>query len=612
MGYDAFISYSHVADGRLAPALQGALHRFAKPWWKLRAVNVFRDETSLAAAHDLTQSIRDALQEARYFILLASPASAGSAWVEREVRFWLEHKSVAHVLIVLTEGHIAWGSAGDFDWSRTTALAPALAGVFKAEPLWVDLSFARSSEQLSTHDPRFQQAVARLAARLHGKSLDVIAGEEVRQYRRTRRIARAAVSSIAALALVAVMAAWFAYRGQRRAEVNLEQALNGVDGLAKLVAKDMQDDAAGIAVTLRLKMLNQAGSILANLDAGGEGDAIAPIRAATLAEFAAAYGTLGKYDEANVRVSEAIRLLTQRTRGTPSDLHAAAELARAHKTFGELLYAEGKAPQRAVEEFERAAAAFSALSKATPAHPDADDWRLSAYRSLIIAGDVYVSLASGMEPRASSACADPKTCFAKARDLFQRALGNLQTEPDEAADAADGFRWRNAALAGRQRLARIAEAGGDLLGARAVYSTIANDYAKMSAALPQQMRWKENQIGMYWSIGRVDALLCDRQAARQSYGEALALARELHRIEPARADWHRHLARSLIFAARAALAAGDVKQARSLYAENRAENAILARAQPDDSEIKSETVESATQLASAETIQVPACVGPVR
>lgn len=30
--YDAFISYSHALDGRLAPALQSALHRFTKPW----------------------------------------------------------------------------------------------------------------------------------------------------------------------------------------------------------------------------------------------------------------------------------------------------------------------------------------------------------------------------------------------------------------------------------------------------------------------------------------------------------------------------------------------------------------------------------------------------
>jgi hypothetical protein len=46
MKYDAFISYSHAADGALAPALQRGLHRLAKPWYALR---VYRDETNLAA-----------------------------------------------------------------------------------------------------------------------------------------------------------------------------------------------------------------------------------------------------------------------------------------------------------------------------------------------------------------------------------------------------------------------------------------------------------------------------------------------------------------------------------------------------------------------------------
>jgi hypothetical protein len=31
MRYEAFVSYSHAVDGRLAPALQSALHRLAKP-----------------------------------------------------------------------------------------------------------------------------------------------------------------------------------------------------------------------------------------------------------------------------------------------------------------------------------------------------------------------------------------------------------------------------------------------------------------------------------------------------------------------------------------------------------------------------------------------------
>ena len=34
---DAFISYSHVADGDLAPALRRGLHQLGKPWYRTRA-----------------------------------------------------------------------------------------------------------------------------------------------------------------------------------------------------------------------------------------------------------------------------------------------------------------------------------------------------------------------------------------------------------------------------------------------------------------------------------------------------------------------------------------------------------------------------------------------
>ena len=48
MAYNAFMSYSHTADGSFAAALQSAFHSFAKPWHKLRALHIFRDQTNLA------------------------------------------------------------------------------------------------------------------------------------------------------------------------------------------------------------------------------------------------------------------------------------------------------------------------------------------------------------------------------------------------------------------------------------------------------------------------------------------------------------------------------------------------------------------------------------
>src|SRR3954466_6258799 len=76
--YAAFISYSHAVDGKLAPALQNGLHRFARPSFALRALRVFRDDASLSVNYGLWSSIEQALRDSEFFILLASPEAAHS------------------------------------------------------------------------------------------------------------------------------------------------------------------------------------------------------------------------------------------------------------------------------------------------------------------------------------------------------------------------------------------------------------------------------------------------------------------------------------------------------------------------------------------------------
>jgi hypothetical protein len=74
--YDAFISYSHAKDKPVAAALQGAVQRLGKPWYRRRALRIFRDDTSLSATPHLWPSIEEALARSRYLILLVSPQSA--------------------------------------------------------------------------------------------------------------------------------------------------------------------------------------------------------------------------------------------------------------------------------------------------------------------------------------------------------------------------------------------------------------------------------------------------------------------------------------------------------------------------------------------------------
>src|SRR5262249_21994693 len=161
------ISYSHAADDQLAPALQLGLHRFAKPWYRLRAMRVFRDKTGLAVTPELWGAIEKALADSDYFILLASPQAAQSKWVEQEVDWLLENRSAAQLLLVCTDGDLLWDPASkDFDWTKTTALPPRLKRVFQAEPKYLDLRFAKTENHVSLRQPKFLEAIAQLSATL--------------------------------------------------------------------------------------------------------------------------------------------------------------------------------------------------------------------------------------------------------------------------------------------------------------------------------------------------------------------------------------------------------------------------------------------------------------
>ena len=205
--YDAFVSYSHAADDLLAPRLQAGLQRFAKPWWRRRALRIFRDESSLSASPHLWASIVTAMEGSAWFVLLLSPDAASSPWVNQEINWWAQNKDPSRIIPVLTDGTFIWTNGevgGD--------VAPqALRGVFSEEPRWVDLRFARDEEQLDLKNPRFSAAVADIASALRGIPKDELESEEVRQHRRTIRTAWAAGAVVVLLALLATGAAFFAF-----------------------------------------------------------------------------------------------------------------------------------------------------------------------------------------------------------------------------------------------------------------------------------------------------------------------------------------------------------------------------------------------------------------
>lgn len=199
--YNAFISYSLTADNRLAPDVHSALHRLARPFYALRAVRVFRDKTGLAPSPDLWESIVRALGSSDWFLLFASPLAAQSYWVRQEIDWRLEHRSTDHLIIVLTDGHIAWDrSSRDFDWSVTDALPRSLSGRFKGEPRYVDFTKFHNQQALSLRDNAFREKIIDIGAPLHGKTPEEMHSEDLHRHRQFIRVLCAVVLVIAGLA----------------------------------------------------------------------------------------------------------------------------------------------------------------------------------------------------------------------------------------------------------------------------------------------------------------------------------------------------------------------------------------------------------------------------
>ncbi len=240
--YDSFISYSHSADGKLAPAIQAGLQRLAKPWSRRRALEVFRDETGLAVSPDLWGSITEAMDASSWFVLLASPEAAQSKWVDQEIERWLgrgpEFRN--RILPVLTAGTLDWDDERNTFSSATDAAPPALYHAFDSEPLYVDLSWARDDQQLDLDNARFRQSIAHLAAPMHGVTQDELIGEDVRQHRRSVRIRRIAVASLAALTVGAVAASFFAIQNARQADQSAAESRSRE--LAAVAENSMEED----------------------------------------------------------------------------------------------------------------------------------------------------------------------------------------------------------------------------------------------------------------------------------------------------------------------------------------------------------------------------------
>jgi tetratricopeptide (TPR) repeat protein len=515
--YDAFISYSHAEDKPVAAALQTAVQRLGKPWYRRRALRIFRDDTSLSATPHLWPSIEQALGQSRFLILLVSPQSAASQWVGKEVAYWLTNKSIDTLLLAVTDGDVGWdNTAGDFVWSAQTPLPAVLKGRFPAEPKWVDLRDYRAGAPAK--QGKFLDLAADLAAAIHGMPKEDLLSQEVRQQRRALMLAWSAAASLLVLAVAAGWQ-WQIARLQRaKAESALTAAAGTADRLVYDLALDLRN-RRGMPVDLVMNILDRAVAMQSQLaNAQDTTPELRRLEATAMGELATTLADQGAGQSAKSAADRAVAITEDLVKSAPANQVYQRDLAIALNKAGDAsIHLEDG--DSALKFFERARDIIETLVKASPGDGELQD-DLAACLGRIGG----VQMVTGKRPEA----------LATAQQAVQVLQNLVDSHPDNTG-------WQYSLSLAHNRVGLISKATGQSTAALKAFQAGLAIRQKLVEAEPNNTEFEYGLFDDYTRTGDLLAATGAQDDALAAYQKGLAVIEKLAASDPANKQWQSDL-----------------------------------------------------------------------
>jgi tetratricopeptide (TPR) repeat protein len=308
--YRAFLSYSH-KDSRPTNWLHARIEGYRIPSRLIgkvgsegvvpeRLLPVFMDRRELAASGSLSAELDQALASSRFLIVVCSPATPLSPWVNEEIRLFKRYHGEGHVLALVVAGEP--GASAIPGREAEECFPPALRFRLDASGNLTDTPAEPIAADIRPHADGKRLALLKLVAALAGLRLDDLIQREAQ--RRIRRLTAIIAASAVGLLVTASLAV-YAETQRRRAEQQATTAEAAVDylvGMFEIVDSGTENPNTVTAVSLLERSAHQAATRLQYQPA---------IRLRIADTMGRVYNNLGLYKESEAALHEVEPLLAQ-------------------------------------------------------------------------------------------------------------------------------------------------------------------------------------------------------------------------------------------------------------------------------------------------------------
>jgi tetratricopeptide (TPR) repeat protein len=575
--YFAFISYSH-QDEIWAQWLHKTLETWRVPKRLVgqttdagvippRLLPIFRDREELASATDLGRTVNAALAQSKNLIVICSPASAKSRWVNEEVLAFKRLGHAERIFCLIVGGE---PNASDLPGREAEeCFAPALRFEVGAdgqptpqhtEPIAADAREGKDGKP---------NAKLKLIAGMLDVGFDTLKQRELQRRNRRMAIVTAAALVIMAitttLAITAVIARNDAQRRQRQAEdlvgfmlgdlndklteVNRLDIMEGVDDkamayFASLPSSDLTDES----LVQRAKALEKIGSV--RLDQGHLPAALESYEAS-------------------------LKLISVRADAAPQDVHLQLAHAQTVAFIGTTHWHQGDL-DAAERDFRSAKSILARVEKTGAADTEFVNQRRIVENNL---GHVLESRGQLDEALAA----------------YQSVLSLV--EKLVAADP-ENVNWAAQHGAAHNNLGKVALMRGDLLTSIAEYAADDRIETELSRRDPRNNDQRENMFRVRAILGRTLALVGETDAAIRHLREAVDIANQLRQLDASNMPVQENSALYQMQLSRLLRLTGNLTEAAKLTSQSLETFGVLTKQDPANASWQREFAEVLTEQAA--------------